>query len=343
VSDLSVVICSLDGQDGVARCLDALAAQTIADRLQLIVVDDGSSDDTAGVAQRRGAHVIRHAVNRGLSAARNSGLSAATAPVVGFLDDDCEPDPDWAQRLLASYEDGVVGVGGAVESYGPPSRLARYLERRNPLAPLELGLEGGSGIAFRFRLYLKGLWDVREPTGRRPVFSLVGANMSFRRDALEAVGGFDERFRFGAEELDLCLRLRRADPAGRLVVDPAARIRHYFQPALRDTLRRSRAYGRGSARLFRKWPDVGPTFFPAPVVAAGLVVLALARPSRATALAALLFPALMFPAGLRHALARRSPEPLADGYLQLLQEVAEDVGFMHGLWLFRDFVPEPRA
>ena len=295
------------------------------------------------MAERRGAHVVRHAVNRGLSAARNSGLAAATAPIVAFLDDDCEPDPDWAQRLLASYAGGVTGVGGAVESYGPPSRLARYLERRNPLAPLELGLEGGSGIAFRFWLYLKGLWDVSEPAGRRAVFSLVGANMSFRRDALEAVGGFDERFRFGAEELDLCLRLRRADPAGQLIVDPAARIRHYFEPALRDTLRRSRAYGRGSARLYRKWPDVSPTFFPAPVAAAALLALALARPSRRTAAAALLFPALMFPAGLRHALARRSAEPLADGYLQLLQEVAEDVGFLQGLWLFRDFVPEPRG
>jgi glycosyltransferase involved in cell wall biosynthesis len=337
---LSVVICSLNGAEGVARCLDALERQTLA--VEVIVVDDGSTDDTAAVAHARGARVIRHAVNRGLSAARNSGLQAATAPVVGFLDDDCEPEPDWARQLMDAYEDGVLGVGGAVESYGPPSWLAGYLHRRNPLAPLELGLEQGNGIAFRFGLYLKGLWDVSEPSGRRAVFSLVGANMSYRRAALLEVSGFDERFHFGAEELDLCVRLRRADPHARLIVEPAARIRHYFDPALRDTLRRSRAYGRGSARLYRKWPHVGPTLFPAPVAAAALVALAAARPSRRTLVAALVFPLAMFPAGLRRALATRSAAPVADAYLQLLQELAEDVGFVQGLWLFRDFVAESR-
>jgi GT2 family glycosyltransferase len=341
VSGLSVVICSLNGAEGVARCLDALARQTLA--VEVIVVDDGSTDGTAAVAQARGARVIRHAVNRGLSAARNSGLRAATAPVVGFLDDDCEPEPDWAQRLVDSYEDGVVGVGGAVESYGPPSWLAGYLHRRNPLAPLELGLEQGNGITFRFGLYLKGLWDVSQPSGRRAVFSLVGANMSYRRTALLEVGGFDERFHFGAEELDLCVRLRRAEPEARLIVEPAARVRHSFDPALRDTLRRSRAYGRGSARLYRKWPHVGPTFFPAPVAAAALVALAVGRPSRRTLAAALLFPLAMFPAGPRRALAARSAAPVADAYLQLLQELAEDAGFLQGLWLFRDFVAESRG
>jgi glycosyltransferase involved in cell wall biosynthesis len=341
VSDLSVVICSLNGAEGVARCLDALARQSIADRVEVVVVDDGSTDDTAAVAQARGAVTIRHPVNRGLSAARNTGLHAASAPVVGFLDDDCEPEPDWAQRLLGVYADGVLGVGGAVESYGPPSWLARYLHRRNPLAPLELGLEQGNGIAYRFGLYLKGLWDVSEPSGLREVFSLVGANMSYRRAALVEVGGFDERFTFGAEELDLCLRLRRAFPDERLMVEPDARIRHYFDPGLRDTLRRSRAYGRGSARLYRKWPHVTPTFFPAPVLAAALLALALVRPSRGTFGLAALFPLAMFPAGLRRALAARSPDPVPDAYLQLLQEVAEDVGFVQGLWLFRDFLAEP--
>jgi len=337
---VSVIVPTYNRRHLVGPTLAGALAQEDVD-LEVVVVDDGSSDDTAAVAQARGAVTIRHPVNRGLSAARNTGLHAASAPVVGFLDDDCEPEPDWAQQLLGVYADGVLGVGGAVESYGPPSWLARYLHRRNPLAPLELGLEQGNGIAYRFGLYLKGLWDVSEPSGRREVFSLVGANMSYRRAALLEVGGFDERFTFGAEELDLCLRLRRAFPDERLMVEPDARIRHYFDPALRDTLRRSRAYGRGSARLYRKWPHVTPTFFPAPVLAAALLALALARPSRATLGLAALFPLAMFPAGLRRALAARSPDPVPDAYLQLLQEVAEDVGFVQGLWLFRDFLAEP--
>ena len=71
--------------------------------LEVIVVDDGSADATSETGRAHGAVVIRHRVNRGLAAARNSGLSAATAPVVAFLDDDCEPEPSWAQQLLSGY------------------------------------------------------------------------------------------------------------------------------------------------------------------------------------------------------------------------------------------------
>src|SRR4051794_38423519 len=113
---MSVVICSLNGADGVDRCLSALARQTIATDLEVILVDDGSSDGTSDVGHRHGARVIRHSTNRGLAAARNPGVRATTAPVVGFLDDDTEPHSDWAERLLSAYGPGVAGVGGVVES-----------------------------------------------------------------------------------------------------------------------------------------------------------------------------------------------------------------------------------
>ena len=82
--------------------------------METIVVDDGSTDDTSAVGHRHGARVIRHPANRGLSAARNSGVLAAGAPVVAFLDDDCVPEPSWARKLLAAHGDGVIGVGGPV-------------------------------------------------------------------------------------------------------------------------------------------------------------------------------------------------------------------------------------
>ena len=78
-ADLTIVICSLNGEAGVCRCLDALSMQTIYDRLEVIVVDDGSTDGTSDVARAHGAIVIRHPVNRGLAAARNSGVRAASA------------------------------------------------------------------------------------------------------------------------------------------------------------------------------------------------------------------------------------------------------------------------
>src|SRR3954447_4535020 len=277
---MSVVICSLNGADGVDRCLSALARQTIADELELIVVDDGSTDGTADVGHRHGARVIRHETNRGLSAARNSGVRAATAPVVGFLDDDTEPAADWAEHLLSAYAPGVAGVGGVVESEPGSGLLARYLMRNTPLEPLEIELAESESLPYRLRLYLERQWLGNQREGRRPAYGLVGANMSFRRDPLHEAGLFDERFTFGAEELDLCKRLQRSDDAPELVIEPRAVVTHHFRESLRDTLRRAKAYGVGSARMYRKWPCSRPTLFPLPVAVAALARPPRRRPSR---------------------------------------------------------------
>src|SRR3954447_8313667 len=332
--DLSVIISSLNGATGVDRALRSLDRQTIADRVEAVVVDDGSSDGTSDVGHEHGARVVRHHTNKGLAAARNSGVRAATAPIVAFIDDDVEAEPDWAERLLAAYGDGVVGVGGLVVPSAPPSVIGRYLERNNPLEPLEAELGESESLPYRFALYLRRQWGNGKPAGRREVYALVGANMSFRREALLAAGGFDPRFTFGAEELDACRRIAAAHPDERFVLEPDARVVHHFEESFKDTIRRSRSYGRGSARMFRKWPSVRPTFFPVPVALAGLLLVAIKRPA-ALALAALA-PPLAFPMAVRRLVASRSPEPLLDPYIMVAQETAENAGFIQGLWQFRD-------
>lgn len=336
---LSVVICSLNGAAGVDRCLRALAAQTISSQLEIIVSDDGSTDDTSEVARSHGAILIRHRANRGVSAARNSGVHIASAPILAFVDDDCEPQPQWAEQVVASYAEDVVAVGGPLLVTGDESFMIDYLTRHNPLQPLELELAKSDKLPYRLYLYLQRQWKPAAPRAAREVFSFASANMSIRRQAFLAVGGFDERFRFGSEDEDLCRCLRRQFPADRLIFTPEARVRHYFKARLRDTLRRRRAYGRGSAQLYRKWPSVRPTFFPGPVLLLATLALSVRIPVLVTA--TVLLPPLLYPQGPRAALAGRRPQGLLDAYLQLLEESSHDVGFLEGLWRFRDLAPEP--
>jgi glycosyltransferase involved in cell wall biosynthesis len=335
-ADLSVVICSLNGAAGVDRCLRALAAQQDAE-LQLIVVDDGSTDGTSETAAGHGVTVIRHEVNRGLAAARNTGTAAATAPVVAFLDDDCEPEPKWARSLLGAYEDGVIGAGGDVVPAGPDGFMLGYLRRNNPLLPLELNLANSENILYRLYLYALRQWKPEELHHQRDVYSLVGANMSFRRSALRR-GGFDERFRFGAEDLDMCLRVPREFPGGRLVITPDAVVRHHFVPSLRDTVRRSRSYGRGCARLYRKWPSMPLTIYPGPFLVAALLIAGVFVPWLLIAAAAV--PLLMYPKGLRLAFVRREPAAALDGYVQLAEEAYGNAGYLRALWTYRHLVQE---
>lgn len=336
-ADLSVVICSLNGAAGVDRCLSALAAQKDID-LQVIVVDDGSTDGTSEVAREHGATVLRHETNRGLSAARNTGIRAATAPVVAFLDDDCEPEPEWARELVDAYQEGVIGVGGPIVPSGTEGFMLGFLRRNNPLLPLEMNLAHSEKLLYRLYLYMLRQWAPAERHDKREVYTLVGANMSFRR-ALITETGFDERFRFGGDDLDVALQLRRRFPEGRLVVTPDAVVRHHFEPSLRDTLRRSRAYGRGGARLYLKWPGMRPTILPGPVPVLALVVASVFVPYL-LALAAVL-PLFMYPKGMRLAVSSRQPSCLLDAYVQLAQESYGNVGYFQALWQYRGLTPEP--
>src|SRR5918996_2311687 len=224
---ISVVVCSYNGARTIGECLESLAALEYPD-YEVIVIDDGSTDATRAIARAFDVRLLS-TPNRGLSAARNSGLALATGEIVAYIDDDPHADPHWLSYLAAMFlTTDHVGVGGP--NVPPPGD--------GPVAHAVAASPGG---------------PVHVLLSDREAEHLPGCNMAFRRSALEAIGGFDPRFRTAGDDVDVCWRLR--DAGGTLGFSPAALVWHHRRGSVRAYLRQQMGYGRAEALLERKWPE----------------------------------------------------------------------------------------
>jgi O-antigen biosynthesis protein len=224
--DTSVVICVYNGADTLADSLRAVAAQSVPQPYEVIVVDDGSTDESARVAAQFDVQVLRRP-HRGLAAAKNAGWQAARGDWVAFTDDDCTPTRHWLRWLRDAIGQGdaggrVLGAAGRIFGYPSASAAPRYVE-----------LTGG----FNTDRHLQ-----------HPTFPYApGGNVMYRREALAAVNGLDERYAF-YESCDLHTRLRRAW-GGAFHYEPRAVVLHRHYTRWRDYFCQQRGYGRGLAQF----------------------------------------------------------------------------------------------
>lgn len=224
---VSVVVCVYNAETTLADCLEGLSRLEYRD-YEVIVVDDGSTDDTAVIADGYDVRLIRQP-NRGLSAARNAGLAAATGEIVAYIDGDAWPDPQWLHYLAMTFADGeFAGVGGPNLAPAGDGFTAACVSA-SPGGPIHVLLSD------------------------REAEHLPGCNMAFRRSALEAISGFDSRFRVAGDDVDVCWRL--IENGGKLGFSPAAVVWHHQRDSVRAFWRQQRGYGRAEALLEAKWPE----------------------------------------------------------------------------------------
>lgn len=235
---ISVVICAhFDERWGdLAASVASVRSQTTPPTEILVMVDHNPRLlARARMAFPDDVRVLPNIAERGLAGGRNSGVAAATGDAVAFLDDDADAAPDWLAQLAMRYVDPrVVGVGGAV--------VPRWLAPRPPWFPPEFDWVVGCDHA-----------DV--PTEDAPVRNFIGANMSFRRDTLRAIGGFRAEFgRTGtrlltAEETELCIRVRQRWPGAVLLHAPGAVVHHRVPPSrVRPSYFRARCFAEGQSK-----------------------------------------------------------------------------------------------
>lgn len=127
-NSVSIIIPTFNGACRISKCLDALLTQTTSRKVEILVVNDGSTDDTHNVVARySGVHLI-HQLNAGPAAARNRGALAAQAPIILFTDDDCVPTVQWVEAITAPFQDPeVVGTKGIYRTL-QKSLVARFVQ-----------------------------------------------------------------------------------------------------------------------------------------------------------------------------------------------------------------------
>jgi glycosyltransferase involved in cell wall biosynthesis len=189
---VSVVVPTHHRPDRVGRTIESILAQTVAD-LEVVVVDDGPSEPTAQLVENHPdprVRLVRHERNRGVAAARNSGIAAATAPVLAFLDDDDLWLPAKLERQLPLLDAGAEVVHSLVQVANGDGVVHD--------APTERGYRLFRDVAQRGYPYHLLL--------RRSCYFLN--TFLVRRECVDAIGGFDEELT-GVEDLDFVHRLWR--------------------------------------------------------------------------------------------------------------------------------------
>jgi len=220
---VSVVICSYteDRWDRLVAAIQSVHAQTVPPEQTIVVVDYNAELYKRLIFTVSDVVILENTGPKGLSGARNTGAAAATAGIVAFLDDDAQAAPDWLERLTALYDDpDVLAVGGRVVPEWETGRPDYFGEELD---------------------WIVGCTHKGMPKVAAEVRNVIGANMSFRSQVLEVVGGFNtslgrqNSLPLGCEETEICIRAAIGAPGGRVVYEPAALVSH-FVPAQRGTL-----------------------------------------------------------------------------------------------------------
>ena len=225
--EVSVIVCAYNADDTIEDCLASLGRLTYPD-FEVIVVDDGSCDCTADIARRHAFVRLIQIERAGLSVARNAGLACARGEIIAYTDADVRVDPEWLTHLVQPFlTSDVVGAGGP-NVVPPDDPWMAQCVARAPGGPTQVLLDD------------------------RIAEHVPGCNMAFRREALEAIGGFNPIFLRAGDDVDVCWRLQARGWS--IGFQPAALVWHHHRASIRAYYRQQIGYGEGETWLMQVHP-----------------------------------------------------------------------------------------
>jgi glycosyltransferase involved in cell wall biosynthesis len=226
---VSVIIPTYNGASRVGNCLDALLKQRSEENLEVLVVNDGSTDNTAQVVEGYSGVRLISQQNAGPAAARNRGALEARAQIILFTDDDCEPTPGWLESMLEPFGDPeVVGVKGV------------YRTRQRSLAARFVQIE----YEDRYRL----MFDLSS------IDFIDTYSAAFRRERFLEISGYDTSFPVACAE-DVELSYRMSARGWKMRFAPAAIVYHTHPSTVAGYLKKKYKFAFWRVLAVRKNPS----------------------------------------------------------------------------------------
>ena len=224
---ISVLICSRNGGATIRDTMEGLLKVDYPN-FEVIVVNDGSTDNLADIVMEYPFRLIT-TPNYGLSSARNTAMMQAKGEIVAYIDDDAYPDPQWLRYLAYAYQTtSHAGIGGP--NIAP--------DDDGPIATCVANAPGGP-------VHVLITDEIAE--------HIPGCNMSFKRDVLLEIGGFDPVYRTAGDDVDICWRIQHT---GRTIgFHPSAFVWHHRRNSVKAYWKQQKGYGKAEALLEAKWPE----------------------------------------------------------------------------------------
>lgn len=227
VPRISVAVCTYNGEQVIRDCMEGLLLLEYPD-FEVIVVDDGSKDNTADIVAQYPFRIIS-TENRGLGSARNTALEAATGEIIAYTDDDARPDPHWLNYLAQTFMTTKhVAIGGPNIAPAGDGWIAECIANA-PGGPVHVLLDD----------------QIAE--------HIPGCNSAFRTENLRQIGGWDPRYRSAGDDVDICWRLQ--DMGWTIGFNPAAMVWHHRRNSIKAYWNQQIGYGKAESLLEEKYPE----------------------------------------------------------------------------------------
>jgi succinoglycan biosynthesis protein ExoA len=283
---VSVIITCFNEEKNIRECLNTIVHQTYAeDKYEIIVADGGSKDRTQSIVKEfmqtyRNVNLVVE-TKKGTAAGRNAGIKAAKYDYIAFIDADCEAPQNWLETLVGQFQnirlkdENVIAVGG---TNIPPENAGSFLK----------------AIGVALDSYLGSFGSVQGRQFKKPmhVSSLSNLNVLYDKQKIIDVGYYDESLVSEAEDADINFRLFSA--GNRFMFIPYSFVWHKMRPTPKTWLKNMFRYGKGRARLLKRYPQMWAVSFALPLLFIAAISSLFFTPfSNVFSLTAIYFPALL--------------------------------------------------